>query len=193
MDGNCTDGEINGVMAEFSYSMMVSGYPESTRRDIVKGVLERSEEVEKEIREGTRIRFRTRSEIDEQKRKDKNRHRNTWYLKGGATGVLFVPATPGSQLCKQVREGIKDMRCPDGGLTKVVEAGGASILAGLGRSDPFRVLECPFEEVCWVKGGGRLLEGQGGLQGSLPHLWGRLHWDHRRESPQKSQRAHGSL
>ena len=67
--------------------------------------------------------------------------------------MLFVPATPGSQLCKQVREGIKDMRCPDGGLTKVVEAGGASILAGLGRSDPFRVLECPFEEVCWVKGG----------------------------------------
>ena len=56
-------------------------------------------------------------------------------------------------MCKKVREEIKEMRCPDGGLTKVVEAGGASILAGLGRSDPFRVLECPFEEVCWVRGG----------------------------------------
>ena len=65
---------------------MVSGYPDRTRRDIVKGVMERSEEVEREIREGTRVRFRSMKEIEEMKGKDKNRHRNTWYLKGGATG-----------------------------------------------------------------------------------------------------------
>ena len=77
MDGSCTDGEIKGVKAEFSYSMMVSGYPDRNRRDIVKGVMERSEEVEREIREGTRVRFRSRKEIEKMKVKDKNRHRNT--------------------------------------------------------------------------------------------------------------------
>ena len=68
--------------------------------------------------------------------------------------MLFVPATPGSQLCKRVKDEIGNLRGPDGGLTKVVEAGGASILTGLARTDPFRVLKCPFVgEECWVKDG----------------------------------------
>ena len=124
MDDSCTEEEVNHVMAEFCYSMMVSGYSVGTRRDIVNGVLERVDKVEEEIRAGTRIRFRNRSEIDQMRESDLNKHRNTWYLRGGATGVLFVPATPDSQLCKMVRQGIGKLKCPDGGLTKVVEAGG---------------------------------------------------------------------
>ena len=149
MDDSCTVEEVNHVMAEFCYNMMVSGYSVGTRMDIVNGVMERKDKVEEEIRAGTRIRFRNMSEIDQMREKDLNKHRNTWYLIGGATGVLFVPATPDSELCKMVRQGIGKLKCPDGGLTKVVEAGGASILAGLAKADPFRVLRCPFEEVCW--------------------------------------------
>ena len=74
------------------------------------------------------------------KGRDKNRHRSTCYLNGGATGVLFVPATLGSSLCREARKEIGEMRCPDGGLTKVIETGGASIMAGLAKSDPLRVL-----------------------------------------------------
>ena len=127
MDVKSTDGELKEVLSEFSYSMMVSGYTDRVRRDIIKGVLERKHQVEEEIENGTRVRFRTREEIDEMKGTNRNRHRNTWYLRGGATSVLFVPATPGSQLCKKVREGIKDMKCPDGGVTKVVEQGGGGL------------------------------------------------------------------
>ena len=124
MDRGSTEEEEKEVLGEFSNSMMVSGYSEKVRRDIVKGVLERGKQVESEIEAGNRVRFRTREEIDEMKSKNKHRHRSTWYLRGGATGVLCVPATPGSQLCKRIREGIKEMWCPDGGLTKVVELGG---------------------------------------------------------------------
>ena len=124
MDDSCTDEEVNYVMAEFCHSMMVSGYSAGTRWDIVKGVMERMDVINEEIRAGTRIRFRNRSEIDEMRSNDLNNHRNTWYLRGGATSVLFVPATPGSQLCKRVKEEIGNLRGPDGGLTKVVEAGG---------------------------------------------------------------------
>ena len=124
--------------------------------EVIKGVLERKHQVEEEIENGTRVRFRTREEIDEMKGTNKNRHRNTWYLRGGATSVLFVPATPGSQLCKKVREGIKDMKCLDGGVTKVVEQGGVSVMAGLSKADPGRKLECPYGQIgekCWVEKG----------------------------------------
>ena len=89
------------------------------------------------------MRFRTREEIDEMKSRNKHRHRSTWYLRGGATGVLCVPATPGSQLCKRIKEGIKDLMCPDGCLTKVERLLGASIMVGLSEADSSRKLECP--------------------------------------------------
>ena len=88
MDRGSTEEEVKEVLGEFSNSMRVSGYTEKVRRDIVKGVLERGKQVESEIEAGTRVRFRTREEIDEMKGKNKHRHRSTWYLRGGATGVL---------------------------------------------------------------------------------------------------------
>ena len=93
------------------------------RRDIIKGLLKKKHQVEREIDNGTRVRFMTREERDEMKGTNRNRHRNKWYLSGGATSVLFVPATAGSQLCKRVREVIKDMKCPNCGVTKMVERG----------------------------------------------------------------------
>ena len=48
-------------------SMMVSGYTDRVRRDIIKGGLERKHQVENVIEKGTWLRFRTREEIYEMK------------------------------------------------------------------------------------------------------------------------------
>ena len=63
MDAKCMEEEIKGVMTEFSYSVMVSGYPDWTRLDIIKCLMERREIVKQEIRDITRVRFRSRREI----------------------------------------------------------------------------------------------------------------------------------
>ena len=77
MDERGTDGELKEVLREFSHSMMVSLYSERVRRDIVKGVLERKQKLEGEIEQGTRVRFRTREEIDQIESRNMHRHRST--------------------------------------------------------------------------------------------------------------------
>ena len=129
--------------------MRMSGYGFYTRRDILKGVLDRSKAIEEDIRGGIRKRFRNRLEIKKGKDTLKGKHNNTWFLRGENTGVMMVQPTPNGELSKMVRNKISGCRAPDGGLTKVVEKGGKSIIAGLSKPDPFRTNSCPFPDKCW--------------------------------------------
>ena len=63
--------------------------------------------------------------------------RESWYRKGGFDTVIFVPATPGSQLKIRYIEEIKGA----GFKIKVVEQPGVTLKRMLQRSDPFREKE----------------------------------------------------
>ena len=83
MDVKTEPEEVRETLSELSYSMMISGYSERVRLDIIRGVLERAKVIEQEIEKGDRVRFRNRKEIEDKKIEDKNRHTSTWYLRGG--------------------------------------------------------------------------------------------------------------
>ena len=142
--------DMREVLGGFCNRMRISGYGPKTRKDIIRGVLERSKVMEENIRNGTMKRYRNRDEIIASKESSKGRFKNTWFLRGEHTCVMKVQPTPNSELSAVIRGKIKDSRAPDGGLTKVVEGGGLSIIAGLTKSDPFRSYICPFNDVCWT-------------------------------------------
>ena len=75
----------------------------------------------------------------------------SWYKRGGNEAVIFVPATPNSQLQKYQME-IKRQ----GFKIKVVKKAGVPIRRLLQKSDPFKPRQCEREDcqVCWTEGKG---------------------------------------
>ena len=76
---------------------------------------------------------------------------STWFLTGQYTSVLNVPATPGGQLASLLRQKIGQTKAPDGGLTKIVEAGGCSISSGMSTSRP-EDNTCRYPTKCMADG-----------------------------------------
>ena len=73
---------------------------------------------------------------------EKSKKRSTWFTKGGFETVLFVDATPRSELAKECRGISKDA----GMRIKVVERSGKHLKRYLTRLDPFKPLNCESEE-----------------------------------------------
>ena len=73
---------------------------------------------------------------------------DTLFLSDKVACTLKLQNTPGSLLADQVKQKIGSHIGPDGGVTKIVEMGGSSILSGMGKSDPFKIGGCPFEDKC---------------------------------------------
>ena len=142
--------ERQSIMSGFMNSLRISGYDVKYRLDLLKGINLRYEQIENEIREGTRTRNRNRSEIDNMKSEKGGRYGNTWFLTGTHTVVCNVPCTPGGLLAKQVKNKLEGIKGPDGGTVKIVETAGKSVTAGLTRPDPFRSLECAFRDKCFT-------------------------------------------
>ena len=78
---------------------------------------------------------------------EKSKKRSTWFTKGGFETVLFVGATPCSELAKECRGILKDT----GLKIKVVERSGKLLKRYLTRSDLFKPLNCESEECCACK------------------------------------------
>ena len=55
--------------------------------------------------------------------------KSDWFQKSGATNVLKVPATPGSELAKAVESALTRTTAPTGLVSKVVEEPGPSVEA----------------------------------------------------------------
>ena len=62
-----SEDERNEILSEYCNSMRISGYPVNTRFHIIKGILTRQKQIETEISEGIRRRYRSGKEIRNQK------------------------------------------------------------------------------------------------------------------------------
>ena len=134
--------ERNEILSEYMATLMHSGYGQSVRQDILKGVLQ----YWAKIKEKGKPLYRTREQILSQKRAKRHRHLNTWFLRGGNTVVLNVQATPGGLLAEKTRAALKGSSGPDGGTTLVQQRAGKGILAGIWRADPFMPLGWLYED-----------------------------------------------
>ena len=76
--------------------------------------------------------------------------KSSWCKRGGNEAVIFVPATPNSQLQKKYETEIKR----PGFKIKVVEKAGLAIKRLLQKSDPFKPWQCEREDcqVCRTEG-----------------------------------------
>ena len=84
--------------------------------------------------------------------------KSDWFQKSGATNVLKVPATPGSELAKAVESALSRTTAPTGLVTKVVEEPGPSVRSSLVRSNQFPRQTCKWALCPWATQGEKCRE-----------------------------------
>ena len=97
--------------------------------------------------------YRPRGWRSEERARKKWEKKEAWYKKSGCESVIFVPATPRSELKRRYEEEIKKTRYS----IKVVEQSGLTLKNHLQRSNPFANKRCRREEcmVCCTDGRGK--------------------------------------
>ena len=103
--------------------------------------------------------YRPREWNKEEREENRKRKKRDWFKgkDGKKESVLFVPATPGSELRRRFQRVIEKTEVK----IAVVEVPGNSLKGPLQRSDPFKSETCMKETKCMVcsgKGGGRCRE-----------------------------------
>ena len=133
-------------LSDLCFSMMISGYDEHYRRQIINGVITRYRQIQFEVEAATRRWYRDRSTIQNDKKQKGGNNAASWHLRGDTRQTLQVPITPGSSLAKNMKKQIKDIVGPDKGKTMTIEMGGLPVTAGIMKSDPFRPQHCRFDD-----------------------------------------------
>ena len=126
----------------FLRRMQASGYGQKFRYQVLKSALNAHEKLKDG--EGRTI-YRGKENNTPQRRAQRRRERKKWFKKGGYESVLFVQATPNSELKHQVPEEIAASNIN----IKVVERAGTKIKRILQKNDPFDKTMCAEGE-CFV-------------------------------------------
>ena len=128
---NITMGKVVKKVEDFLLRMQYSGYDKKFRYEVVASALN-AYRIRKEADEsGERPMYRTKGWNKEERTKEKIRKKKNWYAKGGNESVIFVPATPRSQLRREYQQEIRNL----GFNIKVVEKAGNTLKRILQRSD----------------------------------------------------------
>ena len=134
----------------FVKRMQFSGYGIKIRSEVIKSAVSAYRRMETADVRGETPLFREQGWKWEE-RKIKNRDKKvTWFRRGGYQSVLFVPATPASQLQRRLSDEVDKSKFK----IRVVELAGGSIKKSLQRSDPFKSDKClrPNCAVCETGG-----------------------------------------
>ena len=78
--------------------MLISGYDQHYRVNMIKEILERQDQVDQQVRDGIFVKYRSRDQIMDAKSKKIGKHPKTWFLDGTHVNTLKVIATPGGGL-----------------------------------------------------------------------------------------------
>ena len=118
---------------EMVLRMQYSRYSEKFSCEVVNLALKAYRAREKADQEGKRLLHRPKEWRREEREQERVIKRSNWYNKSGNEAVIFVQATPKSQLQRRYQEEIKRQ----GFKIKVVEKAGVAIKKLLQRSDAF--------------------------------------------------------
>ena len=146
--------EVRVHVEEYSKRMQFSGYPESFREEVVKSAMDAYERMIDKDQQGEEPMYRMRDwkmvELAEVRRKKKSE----WFkgAEGKNESVIFLPATPGSELKKRYMYMDTIMKAGVG--VAVAEFPGCSAKSKVQKSDPFRSRECGDVDKCMVCGNG---------------------------------------
>ena len=135
-------------MGEFMNELRISGYFISYRHQMLKGILARQKQIETEVANGDRIKYRNREQILSQKKNSLGNYPDTWFLKKNIRNTLKVQATPGQKLADKLNNCMAKRNNPNGG-TKVIEMASDKITKGMTSSENWGIQgQCNYNKKC---------------------------------------------
>ena len=123
------------------YRMQLAGYKENYRTSILRSALNIYKEKLEDERQGRRPLYRPKEWRREEREEEKIRKRNEWANKKGHTAPIFVPATPGGDLAKEMQK-VADTKANEGIHFKIVEMSGRRLKSELQKSNPTATPGC---------------------------------------------------
>ena len=133
---------------EFAMRMQFSGYTETYRAQVVRSALKAYDEMVSKDQRGEEPLYRPRDWKRVERAEERRAKKGEWFKGSGSKyeTVIFVPATPGSELKKRYMETIEKAEA----RIAVAEVPGKSIQRRLQRSDPFKGKKCGDPDRCMV-------------------------------------------
>ena len=125
--------------------MQASGYDKEFRLEVLKSAKKAMERIQERERNGGKI-HRPRNMNRIERKKEKKEKGKSWYNASKYESVLFVPATPDSELQQKLQEKVKNTNVK----LKIVERSGTKVIKMLQRNDPFKKKTCAKPERCMV-------------------------------------------
>ena len=137
----------NEHLSLFMVRIQASGYDHAFKIEVLKSAKRAYETMKSGESEG-RLMFRERTWNRKQRRKEKEERKKKWFNTDKYDSVMFIAATPESELRNKMQEAINQK----GGKIKFIEKSGTKIVRMLQRNDPFKTKECENQECLICKG-----------------------------------------
>ena len=143
-----TAKHLSRMMARLQYS----GYDHKFRYDVISTALAAYKRVRDNDENGEIPLYRPKGWKSDERRNLKEEKKKNWYKKGGYESVIFIPATPNSELMKIMKKKVEDSDLK----IKVIEKSGRSLKELLRTSDPKKERKCNRNDcpVCTTGGKG---------------------------------------
>ena len=138
-------------LEEYVARLQYSGYDQKFRYEIINSAVMAYHKIQANDSSGIRPMYRPREWKWKEREMEKRDKRLMWFRKGGFQSVLFIPATPGSELMKRFRDEINKSRFK----VRLIELSGRSVKSMLQRSNPFEKNTCAREGCAVCSTGGR--------------------------------------
>ena len=133
--------EVAPVLTEYMGRMLVAGYSEGYRKNVLQHALRIIDKMKKEEQEGVRPLYRAKEWEADRRRIDKKRKKHTWSTKGGSTAPIMIPSTPGGELANMLRE-VAQAEAEVDIKFNIIETGGRTVKSELQRSNPTATAGC---------------------------------------------------
>ena len=131
--------------------MQYSGYSKKFRYEVLKSALKAYDDRASADEIGIRPLYRPKERKTKERASEKQRKKNNWYKTRGDDAVIFIPATPKSELQRRYTREIK----ASGLKIKVLEQTGMSLKRLLQRSNPFKSKTCEKADCMVCLNGGK--------------------------------------
>ena len=138
----------NKHVSYFMARMQASGYDKQFRLEVSKSARNGYEKIKERENNGGSM-HRSRNWKRTERRKEKEEKGKNWFDTGKYESVLFVPATPESELQKKMQEQLNRSKIK----MKVIEKSGTKVQRMLQKNDPFSRKTCTQQEKCMVCSG----------------------------------------
>ena len=122
----------------FIKRMQMSGYSPEERMEVYLRAKSKFDSMVKKDKDGEIPLYRPREWKRTERLKDKENKKRNWFKRGGYESVIFIDATPGSQLTRACQRVLNEI----GLKIRVVEKSGPSLKRKLVKSNPFPTQPC---------------------------------------------------